>query len=461
MRITAVVIFVLLLFSCKKESFTTSSNARLTVFTDTVHFDTVFTTTGSVTKFFKIFNNNNQGLRIGSVALKGGNASPFMINVNGTVGPMVNDLSIAANDSAYVFVTVKVNPSVDSLPFVVRDSIEISYNGNQEVIQLEAYGQNAHFLRNRVITGNEVWQNDLPYVILGGLEIAASGRLTIEKGCKVYAHADAPILVKGSLNVEGVDTSRVLFTGDRLDDPYKDFPAGWPGIIFTKESKDNHIDFAVINNAYQAVVVAEPSSNNNPKLLLNETIIDNAYDAGLLASNSSITARNLLISNCGTNLALISGGKYEFTHCTVASFYNGFISHNKPVLQVQNFFQQNGITFSNNLDAVFRNCIFWGESGSVEDEVVVGKEGNNSFSVLFDHVLWRVAKTPANATIKAAINDQSPQFDSLDATRQVFNFRLKEDSPAVNKGTASNVQIDLDGKPRPVGVPDLGSYERR
>jgi hypothetical protein len=460
-RITAVIIFILLLFSCKKESFTASSDVRLTVFTDTVHFDTVFTTTGSVTKFFKIFNNNNKGLRIGSVALKGGNASSFMINVNGTVGPSVSDFNIAANDSAYVFVTVKVNPSAANLPFVVRDSIEISYNGNQEIIQLEAYGQNAHFLRSHVITGNEVWQNDLPYVILGGLEVATGGNLTIEKGCKVYAHADAAILVKGTLSVEGVDTARVLFTGDRLDDPYKDFPAGWPGIIFTKESKDNRIDFALIKNAYQAVVVVEPSSNSNPKLLLNETIIDNAYDAGLLASNSSITARNLLISNCGTNLVLISGGKYQFTHCTVASFYNGFISHTKPVLQVQNFFQQNGINFSNNLDAVFRNCIFWGEDGVVEDEVVVGKEGNTSFSVLFDHVLWRVAKTPANATIQEAINDQSPQFETIDATHNVFDFRLKEGSPAVNKGIASNVITDLDGKPRTVGAPDLGSYERQ
>jgi hypothetical protein len=460
-RITAFVILVLLFFSCKKESFTDSPDARLTVYADTVHFDTVFTTTGSVTKFFKIFNNNDQGLRIGSVALKGGQASPFMINVNGKAGPVVNDFSIAANDSAYIFVTVKIDPSAASMPFVVRDSIEISSNGNSQLVQLEAYGQNAYFLRNQVISGNEVWPNDLPYVILGGLEIAAGGRLTIEKGCKIYAHADAPVLVKGTLNVDGKDTARVLFTGDRLDEPYKDFPAGWPGIIFTKESKDNRIDFAVIKNAYQGIVVAEPSSNNNPKLLLNETIIDNAYDAGLLAANTSITAHNLLVSNCGNNLQLAGGGQYQFTHCTIASVYNGFIAHKQPVLQVQNFFRQNGLIFSNNLNAVFRNCIFWGEGGTVEDEVVVNKEGNNTFSVLFDHVLWKVKNTPGNATIQAAINNQVPEFDTLDVEKNNFDFRLKESSPALNKGTASNVNKDLDGKPRPVGLPDLGSYERQ
>lgn len=460
MRITALVILVLLFFSCKKESFTSNPDAWLTVYTDTVHFDTVFTTTGSVTKLFKIFNNNEEGLRIGSIALKGGAASPFLINVNGRVGPTVSDFNIPANDSAYVFVTVKVDASAASRPFIVRDSIEISCNGNRQLVQLEAFGQNAYFLNQRVITGNEVWRNDLPYVITGGLEVAAGARLTIEQGCRIYAHADAPILVKGTLNVEGQDTARVLFTVDRLDDPYKDYPAGWPGIVFTKESKDNHITFAVIKNAYQGIVVAEASSNNNPKLVLNETIIDNAYETGLLASNSSIMARNLLISNCGNNLQLTGGGSYQFTHCTVASFFNGFINHKQPVLQVQNFFLQNGISFSSNLNAVFRNCIFWGEGGPVDDEVVVHKEGNHTFSVLFDHVLWKVKNTPALATIQAAINEQSPEFETIDAEKNIFDFRLKESSPAVNKGTASNVTKDLDGKPRPVGVADLGSYER-
>jgi hypothetical protein len=384
-----------------------------------------------------------------------------MINVNGKVGPAVNGLSIAARDSAYVFVTVKVDPSSARMPFVVRDSIEISYNGNQQFVQLEAYGQNAHFLRSRVITGNEVWQAGLPYVLLGGLEIAAGGQLTIEKGCKIYAHADAPILVKGTLNVQGSDTARVEFASDRLDDPYKDFPAGWPGIIFTKESKDNVVENAVIRNAYQGIVVAEPSSNANPKLLLNETIIDNAYDAGLLASNTSITARNLLISNCGNNLQLVGGGQYQFTHCTVASFYNGFIVHKQPVLQVMNYFMQNGLTFSGNLNAVFRNCIFWGEGGATEDEVFVGKSGNTTFSVLFDHVLWKVQKNPEHTTVQSAINNQSPEFAITDAEKNNFDFRLKESSPALNKGTASGVVKDLDGKPRPVGVADLGCFERQ
>ena len=248
MRITAVLIFLVFLFSCKKESFTTSSTAFLSVETDTLHFDTVFTTTGSITQRFKIFNDNSKGIHISTIQLKGGVSSPFKINAMGTAGPVINNVDVADNDSLYVFVSVKIDPSTANLPFIVRDSIEIWSNGNKEIVQLEAYGRNAHFFKNRSIITNETWNNDLPYVILGGIEIEPDVKLTINEGCKVYLHGDAPMVVNGTLEVLGkkFDSTRVTFTGDRLDEPYSYFPASWPGIYFNASSKDNVINYAVI-----------------------------------------------------------------------------------------------------------------------------------------------------------------------------------------------------------------------
>ena len=156
--------------------------------------------------------------------------------------------------------------------------------------------------------------NDLPYVILGYLRVNANKKLTINKGCRIYVHADAPIIIDGTLQVNGLkDTiDRVYFTGDRLDEPYKNYPASWPGIYFSASSKDNVFNYAVIKNSYQSIAVLDPSPNANPKLTLNECVIDNSYDYGIVASNSSITARNCLISNCGKNIALIKGGTYTF-----------------------------------------------------------------------------------------------------------------------------------------------------
>jgi hypothetical protein len=391
----------------------------------------------------------------------GGAASAYKINVDGYIGPEVNGLEIGANDSVYVFVQVNINQSAANLPFVVRDSIEINYNGNKRQVQLEAWGQNAHFMRNKQVLANETWNNDLPYVILGYLYIDTLQTLSINKGCRIYVHADAPIIVDGTLQVNGLkDTAdRVYFRGDRMDDPYKDFPASWPGIFFLGSSINNVLNYAVIKNSYQSIGVQDPATNANPKVTLNQCVIDNSYDAGIIAVNSSVRATNCLISNCGRNLLLVKGGNYQFTHCTAVTVSNSFIQHRDPVLTVSNFANNS----SANLDAVFRNCIFWGENGLVDDEVVVVKNGNTTFNVTFDQVLWKVTGNPSNTTIipPAPINNQQPLFDSINTSKNYYDFRLQMASPARNAGVNAGVPIDLDGKPRPVGAPDLGCFEKQ
>lgn len=450
---------LLLLFSCRKDSFITSADARVTISADTLKYDTVFVTAGSTYRSFTIINNNNQKLLLSSIKLMGGNTSVYKLNVDGTTGTQFNNLEIEPNDSVYVFAQVNVNPSAVSLPFILRDSIEINYNGNKRWVQLEAWGQNAHFYRDKVVTTNETWNNDLPYVILGSLQVNANQILTINKGCRIYVHADAPILVNGTLLVNGLkDTvDRVYFRGDRLDEPYKDYPASWPGIFFNTGSKDNVLNYAVIKNAYQAIGITDPSVNANPKLALNECVIDNAYDAGIISLNSSIRARNCLISNCGKNLFLAKGGDYQFTHCTVVTYANRFVDHKDPVLTLTNF--ANSTTA--NLAAAFRNCIFWGENGTVEDEVVVLKNGSSTFNVNFDYNLWKVQTVPANITSNQLINNQPPQFDSIATSGNYYDFRLKTGSPALNKGVATAISTDLDGRPRAAGLPDLGCFEKQ
>jgi hypothetical protein len=454
-------LFLLLLaalfFACNKESFTNNSSVLLKTSVDTLHFDTVFTSTGSTSQFVKILNENDKGIHISSVKMAGGTSSPFKINVDGIAGPQVNNVDILAEDSVYIYVTVSINPSAAYLPFIVRDSIEINYNGNKRFVQLDAYGRNAHFFRNRIIKSSEVWNNDLPYVVLGGVMVDTNATLTINKGCQIYSHADAPFIINGTLQVNGNDSTRVVFTGDRLDEPYKDFPASYPGLIFTGVSKNNVLNYAIIKNAYQGIVVAEPSAGT--KLTLNETIIDNAYDAGLLGVNTSITARNLLVSNCGKNILLVKGGNYNFTHCTATTFSSSYIQHKDPVLAVTNYLNSS----ANNLNAIFRNCIFWAEAnGIVNDEVVVLKQGSTSFNVTFDQVLWRTQTNPANSTINGVINNQNPIFDTINTSQKIYSFRLRDGSVAIDKGVNGGISIDLDGKPRPVGTkPDLGAYEKQ
>ncbi len=465
-NVTSLLIASCLLFivntSCKKDSFITSADASLRLSEDSIKFDTVFTSTGSVTRFFKIVNENDQQLRLTTVKLMGGATSSFKININGSAVNEVHNLDIAANDSIYVFVSVSVNPSAANLPFIISDSISIEYNSNQRFVQLEAYGQNANFLDNTTISANSTWTNDLPYVILGSLQVAPNVTLTINAGTKIFSHANAPIIVDGSLIVNGSATNKVLFTGDRLDAPYNNLPAGWPGIIFRTTSKNNNIKFTEIRNAYQAVVVIAPSVNASPKLVLQQCIIDNAYNAGLFCSNSSVQAENLLISNSANNIFIESGGNYSFTHCTLVSYSNNYILHKTPVLSLSNFAEGGG-TSPQALQALFTNCIFWGDNGFIENEVIVNKQGSPVFSVTLDHCLYKSPSPPQNITLLASIQNQDPVFDSVDNSNRYYDFRQNNAAvaPGINKGATTALVTDLDNKSRNVGLPDIGCYEKQ
>ena len=459
--ITLILLAAIIITSCKKDSFITSPQALFRVSADTLTFDTVFTTAGSITKSFKILNPNTQKLRLSKVKLMGGSTLAYKMNVDGTPTTEINNVDIAGNDSLYVFVQVNINPNAVGLPFIVRDSILINYNGNNRYVQLQAYGQNAVFLQNQKITGNVTWTNTLPYVILNKLTIDTTATLNISTGTKVYFHADAPMLVDGKLLVNGTKANPVIFRGDRLDPEYKDLPAGWPGIYFRTTSKDNVIKFAQIRNAYQAIVVQDAPITANPKLRISQSIIDNAYDAGIYGIATSIYADNCLISNCGRNILLILGGDHQFVHCTVASYSNFFINHTNPVMQLTNYASQGGQTFVANLTAVFRNCIFWGEGGVVEDEIIAAKQGTTAYNVTFDHILYKAVHDPLG-TIIASIKNQPPTFDSINTSKNYFDFHFNKNpgAPAINKGILTLFPLDLDDKPRANGPPDLGAYER-
>lgn len=393
----------------------------------------------------------------------GGNSSSFKININGNQTIQEDNIEIAANDSIYIFVSAFVNPTATTTPFIIIDSILVNYNGIDRFVQLEAYGKNAHFINNQVFSGTTTWQNDLPYVVLGNLFIDTTATLIIEEGTKIYVHGNASLIVDGSLIINGTKNKEVQFAGDRLDDYYKDIPGSWQGIFLRDNSKDNSITFAIIKNAVNGIVVENTSINSNPKLVIHQSIIDNAMNAGLKGFNSSIQADNCLISNCGNNIQIQYGGIYSFSNCTVAAYSNSFMLHQSPVLQITNAAIVNGNNLTADLDASFVNCIFWSGNGSIEDEVEAIKEGNNPFNVLLQNCIFKAISDPQNVTLQSSTQNEDPVFDSIDVENRYYDFRITKEplSPALNTGTVVAFPFDLDNNPRPVGITDIGSYERQ
>jgi hypothetical protein len=101
----------------------------------------------------------------------------------------------------------------------------------------------------------------------------------------------------------------------------------------------------------------------------------------------------------------------------------------------------------------------------VENEVVTQNVGNNpQFRVLMNHVLFKAKDNPAGVTWQGdTLRNRNPQFQTVDVSRRIFNFRLSDSSPAVNRGTTiTGLNIDLDGRQRVFGQrPDLGAFERQ
>ncbi|RYY20632.1 MAG: hypothetical protein EOO04_19685 [Chitinophagaceae bacterium] len=450
----------LLLGACKKDSFITSPDASISFSADTLHYDTVFTSAGSITQFVRLYNNNDQKLRVDAIEIGGGINSPFKINVDGFPGN-ASGIEILPNDSIYIFVSVFIDPSATNTPFILSDSLRVRFNGNERFVQLQAWGQNATFLKGYTVTGNETWDNDKPYVILDRLTVAENATLTLSAGCRLYFHADAPMLVLGRLLARGgqYDSTRITMQGDRLDVPYSNFPGAWPGIYFGPKSHDNLLEYTSISNAYQGLVTEEPSINAAPKIVLKQCIITNCFDAGILAVQSDISAENLLVSNCGRNIVLTLGGRYDFKHLTNVGFSNSYVAHAKPVLFISNIMEDNPAVSAADLEASFINSIFWGEDGLVANEIEVIKQGSTPFDVNFSSSVWKMTAVPNTVTANNMLTNQDPLFQLVESNRRAFDFRLKEGSPARTHGQPANILIDLDGKPRSATKPDAGAFE--
>ncbi|MFL5731316.1 MAG: hypothetical protein ACJ75J_17640, partial [Cytophagaceae bacterium] len=76
---------LLIFWSCKKadEKITKSHDARLEFSADTVLFDTIFSTIGSSTQAFFVFNRNKNAVKISSIQLGGMATSNYTITIDG------------------------------------------------------------------------------------------------------------------------------------------------------------------------------------------------------------------------------------------------------------------------------------------------------------------------------------------------------------------------------------------
>lgn len=447
-------------------------DARLAFTEDTVFFDTIFTTIGTATKSFRIHNLNDRFIKIEDIKLAGGESSVFRINVDGKTGTSFSGYEIAPHDSMYVFVEATLDPNGSLDILRIQDSITFNVNGILQDVDLVAWGQDVHILRDSVLDGSPLWINDKPYLIIGGILVDSLQTLTVESGVKVHMHRDSWIYVQGSLKIQGTLEDPVTVEGDRLELLYEDIPGQWGGIYLLPGSFGNDIDHAKIINGTVGIIADSVITDSDPGLVITNTEINRMGYDGILAQRSSVEASNLVIGDCSnSSLELLYEGSYSFTHCTFANYWNvESRSRQTPTLRVSNYYAYKdtiGIVHyvAHDLEqANFRNCIIY---GGLSHELVVDKspDGNGIFNYSFDHCLTRMDKEEYDYTMDdnftSIINNKDPLFDSLHV-----NYELDTLSAAIDKGLLEyaldgELSKDKKGDSRvDDNHPDLGAFER-
>ena len=378
--------------SCKKDKLLTDPSATVSFSQDSILFDTVFTTIGSTTRNIRVINKNKQKINISSIRLEKGQSSNFFLNVDGTPGKMVEDVEILANDSIYIFIQVNVDPTSALSPLIIQDKILFDVNGNQQSVELEAWGQDAHYHfpttaiqykggylpYSTVSSGTNVtvtWgggalgqpDDNKPHVVYGWLVVDSTQKLVINAGVKVYFHQNAGLWVYryGTLQVNGTLGNEVVFQGDRREADYADLPGQWDRIWINEGHTDNYINYAIIKNNFigiQASFLTDPNPPN--KLKITNTIIKNCSKWGLYTQYFNIWSGNNVIANCKEYCAALTlGGNYTFLHTTFANYYNQEGGRGgQPCVHIDNFDGTDSWPFSDSL--FFANSIIDGSQGS-------------------------------------------------------------------------------------------------
>lgn len=419
---------------------------------DTVQFDTVFTTVGSTTQWLQVYNPQSKAVNIGSVSLAAPDNSHFRLWLNGEVGTQFQDVRLRGGDSLLLLVEVTVDPQNANLPFIVKDSIRFSTNGNAQYVNLEAWGQDAYFLKRAIIAQDSTFSGERPYVICDSLRVAPGATLTLAAGAQLYFNDGAGLLVDGTLQATGTPDARVVLQHVRQDGDYQDAPGQWQGVLFGTESKNNRLDFAVIRNAVDGIWINSPDNDTIPDITLANTIVENMSGFGVLAAEADVDISNTLISNCASGSFLGLGrAYYRFLHCTLVNEPGSFSREdNEPLLGFnQNFSSSAQLTQDFSLQII--NCVVW---GALENELLFAPfKPENPINLQLLRTLIKSTDTDSELVEKNFYN-QPPQFVApLEA-----NYHLDSLSPAIDTGVPLGIEQDLDGKPRDA-QPDLGTYE--
>lgn len=443
--------------SCKKKQ--SNSDGNLEFSRDTLVFDTVFTTIGSTTGQFKIYNRDKKKLTIEAIELMGGSSSPFKMNFDGLQGTLFNNIEIEGEDSLFCFVEVTLNVNGGTLPMVVEDSIRFRSNGKDQYVQLVVWGQDMYYhysdLENKIYDLNEgTWPNDKPHLIYGAAVVDSAKTLNIIGGTQIYMHKKSILYnYKGRLNIDGDYNNKVVIQGDRLESFYDNVPGQYYGVYYY-QALPSIIDNVIIKNATAGIHITSKDSGDSTTVTITNSEIFNAESYGLFFFDSPIVvAENTLVhSNAVHALLVLKGADIKFTHCNLLGYGGGDGSY--PAVGIRNWHTVDGITYITDVTGEFNNCVIYG-AGTEELVFDNINQGGVNISFNFRNCLLRLPSS-SDPMFSNCLFNQSPDFKDISND----DFTTYSSSSMKNNGTSLfTLPFDLLGIARDPSTPDIGTYE--
>lgn len=470
------VLILCMFYSCSdlEDDYSTNPNHTLAFSTDTLAFDTVFTTVGSTTKKIMVYNRNKEALNIESIALSGKGNTGFRINVDGKKGSEFDNVGILAKDSMYIFVEVTVDPRDKNNPFELKDSLVFSTNGVRQYVLLQAFGQDAHIIKGGLfIERDTTFTGERPYLVYDSIEISPNVTLTIESGASFYLHNNAIINVYGTIQANGTLERPVLFRGDRLDDllpgrlAYDNTPGQWGGFTFYPESYNNLFNHVIVRNGKNGITCL-PSTTDQPKIFFRESQVTNMSGNLLFAENCHIEASNSEFTNAEDNVIALSGGKYHFIHCTIGNFMSMKARTGSAVVNLlHNIPNSHDQTYPIE-QAYFDNCIIDGSKAQKSGEIKI--ETSEDFNYRFKNCyLMQTEPEKKDFYINCLFGERLNYLKTgKEDERYTFDFRpqlnAESKSPVIGAGDIETARLypqDRYGVTRVSESirPDIGAYQ--
>ena len=323
-------LWALIIIGCSDDdSFTTNRANLLTFSVDTVKLDTVFAGVGSSTCSFWVYNRSDDGIRLSSVRLAGGNQTGFRVNVDGSyldndLGSVVTGLEVRKGDSLRVFVELTAPETRHLDPQAIADELVFSLeSGVQQRLLLSAWVWDAEKISSLVVSRDTLIDTRVPIVIYGdGIRVDSGAVLTI-RNSTLYFHDGAGLHVDGRLVTENS-----VLRGDRLDRmfdylPYDRVSGQWEGVSFGRTSTGNIMTDTEIRNANCGVLLEDSASfvPSQQRLTMTRCVVHNAKGHGVVSYHSFIGLYYCQLTNSGGDCLAVYGGLCDIDHCTLAQFY--------------------------------------------------------------------------------------------------------------------------------------------